>query len=253
MKSFWNMVKNQDSGEEELRIDGNIQMEQGFWDWLMDKPDRSATGLEQAIKAVSGKDLVIWINSNGGSTAAASVIYSALMEHKRSGGTITAKINTAISAASVIAMAADQVLMSPTGIMMIHNPWMYAEGEVKDMEKAIEVLTQVKESIINAYQRKTGKNREEISQLMDSETWMAAGRAIELGFVDGLLYEEALDEQVQNGILQGAMQVYNSIPKEVFAEKLKEILQEKENQLSAVEQADFSYLKNKLKLEKARF
>lgn len=250
---YWNMVKNAESGEEELKIDGEIRMEQSFWDWYLKKPDRSASGLEKAIKGAAGKNLVVWINSNGGSCAAASVIYSALMEHKRNGGTITAKVNTAISAASVIAMAADRVLMAPTGIMMIHNPWTYAEGEVKDMQKAIEILTQVKESIINAYQKKTGKSREEIGSLMDTETWMSAKKAMELGFADGTLYEEEVDTQVQDGILKGARQVYNSISKESFAEKLKELLKEDDDQPSAKEQADFSYLENKLRLEKARF
>ncbi len=250
---FWNMVKNEQSGEEELRIDGEIRMEQGFLDWLFDKPDRSATGLEKAIKSASGKNLVVWINSNGGSCAAASVIYSALMEHKKSGGTITAKVNTAISAASVIAMAADEILMAPTGIMMIHNPWTVAEGEVKDMQKAIEVLTQVKESIINAYQKKTKKQREEISQLMDNETWMSAGRAMELGFADGMLYEEEVEDKVQEGIVKGAKQIYNSLSKEAFAEKLIELLKENESQPIDEGEADFLFLKNKLELEKARF
>jgi ATP-dependent Clp protease protease subunit len=251
MKEFWNMVKNEDTLEEELKIDGDIQMEQSFWDWLLDKPDRSASRLEKTIKAVKGKNLVVWINSNGGSCAAASVIYSALMEHKKSGGTITAKVNTAISAASVIAMAADQILVAPTGIMMIHNPWTAAEGEVKDMQKAIEILTQVKESIINAYQLKTGKSRDEISRLMDEETWMSAEKAISLGFADGMLYEEEVDEQIQDGILKGAKAVYNSISKEVFEEKLKEILKEDESQPK--DKADFFILKSKLELEKARF
>lgn len=249
---FWNLVKNEESGEEELHIDGEIRMEQGFWDWLFDKPDRSATGLEKTIKSAAGKNLTVWINSNGGSCAAASVIYSALMEHKKTGGTITAKVNTAISAASVIAMAADEVLLSPTGIMMIHNPWTVAEGEVKDMQKAIEILSQVKESIVNAYQKKTGKTREKISRLMDEETWMSASKAVTLGFADGMLYEDEVGDQVQDGILKGAKAVYNSIPKETFAEKLKELLKEDESQPLGNE-ADFFILKNKLQLEKARF
>lgn len=251
--NYWNMVQNEETGEEELKIDGEIRMEQGFWDWIFDKPDRSATGLEKAIKAARGKDLVVWINSNGGSCAAASVIYSALMEHKKSGGRVTAKINTAISAASVIAMAADTVLMVPTGIMMIHNPWTCAEGEVKDMQKAIEILSQVKESIVNAYQKKTQKSREEIGRMMDEETWMSAAKAMELGFADGTLYEEEVEEEVQNGILQGARQVYNSIPKEAFLEKVKEMLNAGKDQPSEEETVDFSYLTKKIELERARF
>ena len=94
---------------------------------------------------------------------------------QRTQGKVTVKIDgSAISAASVIAMAGDEILMSPTSVMMIHNPLTCAEGEVKDMEKAIEVLTEVKETIINAYAAKTGKPREEISRLMDDETWMGA-------------------------------------------------------------------------------
>lgn len=250
--NFWNMVKNEESGEEELHIDGDIQMEQGFWDWLFDKPDRSATGLEKAIKKAEGKNLVIWINSNGGSCPAASVIYSALMEHKRTGGTITAKVNTAISAASVVAMAADQVLMAPTGIMMIHNPWTVAEGEVKDMQKAIEILEQVKESIINAYQKKTKNSRAEISSMMDQETWMSAGRAIELGFADGMLYPDDVEDQVKAGILKGARQVYNSCSKDAFVGKLLEMLQNEDHHAD-LKADDFLYLKNKINLEKARF
>ena len=249
---FWNMVKNEESEEEELRIEGEIRMEQGFWDWLLEKPDRSATGLEKAI-ASAGKNLVVWINSTGGSCAAASVIYSALMEHRKRGGTVMAKVDTAISAASVVAMAADKILIAPVGVMMIHNPWTKVEGEVKDMQKAIEILSQVKESIVNAYQKKTGKSREEIGRLMDEETWMAAGKAVELGFADGMLYEEEVDEPVQDGILKGARQVYNSIPKDIFVEKLKEIMQEVDDQPSETDAADFSYLKNKLMLERARF
>jgi ATP-dependent Clp protease protease subunit len=109
----------------------------------------------------------------------------------------------------------------------------------------------VKESIINAYQLKTGKSRDEISRLMDEETWMSAEKAISLGFADGMLYEEEVDEQIQDGILKGAKAVYNSISKEVFEEKLKEILKEDESQPK--DKADFFILKSKLELEKARF
>lgn len=250
---FWNMVKNEETKEEELHIDGTIQMEQGFWDWLRDKPDRSATGIEKAIKSFAGKNLVIWINSNGGSCPAASVIYSALMEHKKTGGRVIAKINTAISAASVVAMAADEIKMSPTGIMMIHNPWTVAEGEVKDMQKAIEILSQVKETIINAYQHKTGKTRKEISDMMDAETWMSASRAIELGFADETLYTvDDVTEEMQNGIMRGAKSVYNSVMEDKFTEKLLEMLNN-ENKRSTPTEEDLLYLQNKIKLEKARF
>ena len=109
-------------------------------------------------------------------------------------GDVTIQIDgMAASAASVIAMAGTHVTMSPTSLMMIHNPFTMAMGDTEEMRKAIQLLDEVKESIINAYQIKTGLNREKISQLMDSETWMNALKARELGFCDEVLYTGAED------------------------------------------------------------
>ena len=94
----------------------------------------------------------------------------------------------AASAASVIAMAGTRVCMSPTSVMMIHNPFTSAMGDSEEMRKAIQLLDEVKESIINAYQIKTGLSRAKLSHLMDSETWMNAVKAKELGFCDEILY-----------------------------------------------------------------
>lgn len=137
-------------------------------------------------------DVVIWINSPGGDCVAASQIYSMLMDYK---GKVTVKIDgIAASAASVIAMAGTEVLMAPTALMMIHNPATMAFGDHSDMQKAMEMLNEVKESIINAYEIKTGQSRTRLSHLMDSETWMNANKAIELGFADGVLKEDASEE-----------------------------------------------------------
>ena len=127
-------------------------------------------------------DVVIWINSPGGDCVAASQIYSMLMDYK---GKVTVKIDgIAASAASVIAMAGTEVLMAPTALMMIHNPATVAFGDHEDMQKAIDMLAEVKESIINAYEIKTNMSRAKLSHLMDSETWMNANKAIELGNLD---------------------------------------------------------------------
>ncbi len=107
-------------------------------------------------------------------------------------GNITVKIDgIAASAASVIAMAGTTVLMSPVSMLMIHNPATLAFGDAGDMKKAIEMLNEVKESIINAYELKTGMSRAKISHLMDSETWMNAYKAVELGFADDILFRDA--------------------------------------------------------------
>lgn len=101
---------------------------------------------------------------------------------------VTVKIDgIAASAASVIAMAGTSVLMAPTALMMVHNPLTIAIGDSEEMQKAMEMLAEVKESIINAYQIKSNQSRAKISHWMDAETWMNANRAIELGFADGVL------------------------------------------------------------------
>ena len=157
-------------------------------------------------------DVVIWINSPGGDCVAASQIYSMLMDYK---GNVTIKIDgIAASAASVIAMAGTKVLMAPTALMMIHNPATVAFGDHEDMQKAIDMLTEVKESIINAYEIKTNMSRAKLSHLMDSETWMNANKAIELGFADDILTDEKTAVEVPAYAFSGkevATRLYNKI------------------------------------------
>lgn len=133
-------------------------------------------------------NITVWINSPGGDCVVAAQIYNMLMDYK---GNVTVKIDgIAASAASVIAMAGTEVLMSPVSTMMIHNPATVAMGDHNEMQKAIEMLNEVKESIINAYEIKTGLSRAKLSHLMDSETWMNANKAVELGFADGIIARE---------------------------------------------------------------
>ena len=137
-------------------------------------------------------DITVWINSPGGDCIAAAQIYNMLMDYK---GNVTVKIDgIAASAASVIAMAGTQVLMSPVSTMMIHNPATIAFGDKTEMSKAIEMLDAVKDSIMNAYEIKTGMNRTKLSHLMDAETWMDAHKAMELGFADGILQRADMAE-----------------------------------------------------------
>ena len=141
----------------------------------------------------SGKGpITLWINSPGGDCIAASQIYTMLMDYPEE---VTVKIDgIAASAASVIAMAGTKVLMAPTALMMIHNPATITMGDHEDMKRAIEMLDEVKESIINAYEIKTGVSRIKLSHLMDAETWMNANKAIELGFADDVLKDEKQSE-----------------------------------------------------------
>ena len=127
----------------------------------------------------------MWINSPGGDCVAAAQIYNMLSNYK---GKVTVKIDgIAASAASVIAMAGDTVLVSPVSMLMIHNPATMAWGDHAEMQKAMDMLSEVKESIINAYVLKTGLSRPKLSHLMDAETWMDANKAVELGFADDIM------------------------------------------------------------------
>lgn len=138
-------------------------------------------------------DITVWINSPGGDCVAAAQIYNMLMDYP---GNVTVKIDgIAASAASVIAMAGTRVLVSPVSMMMIHNPATVAFGDTAEMEKAISMLSEVKESIINAYEIKTGLSRARLSHLMDAETWMDAHSAVELGFADDILKRSSEDAE----------------------------------------------------------
>lgn len=142
--------------------------------------------------------ITIWINSPGGDCIAASQIYTMLMDYKND---VTVKIDgIAASAASVVAMAGTKVLMAPTAMMMIHNPATMAFGDHADMEKAIDMLSEVKESIINAYEIKTSLPRKQLAKMMDDTTWMNAKKAMELGFADDILTDNKLNfEQIIEG------------------------------------------------------
>lgn len=181
MKKFWNFVKNEDTSETELLFNGPIS-EDTWWG------DEVTPALfRDELSKVSG-NLTVWLNSPGGDVFAASQIYSMLKNHK---GKVTVKIDgIAASAASVVAMAGDETLIAPTAMMMIHDPSTCAVGNKADMEKAITLLEEVKESIINAYETKSHLSRNKIAKMMSDETWLNAKKAHEMGFVDGILFAD---------------------------------------------------------------
>jgi ATP-dependent Clp protease protease subunit len=189
MKKFWNWVRDEDSGARTLYLDGVIAEDSWFDD------DVTPKAFKAELAAGEG-DIVIWLNSPGGDCIAASQIYAMLMDYK---GKVTVKIDgIAASAASVIAMAGTTVLMAPTALMMVHNPLTVAIGDSDEMQKAIAMLSEVKESIINAYEIKTGQTRAKLSHLMDAETWLNAKKAIELGFADRILEDDKKRQQTDD-------------------------------------------------------
>ena len=175
-------MKNQEpTTERTLYLNGTIAEESWYED------DVTPKLFKDELMSGTG-DITVFINSPGGDCVAAAQIYNMLMEYK---GNVTIKIDgIAASSASVIAMAGTKVLMSPVSLMMIHNPLTVAIGDSEEMKKAIDMLSEVKESIINAYELKTGLSRAKLSHMMDSETWMNAQKALELGFADGILFQK---------------------------------------------------------------
>lgn len=195
-RKFWNWVRNEapDSfgSERTLFLDGEISDETWFGDEVTPKL------FKDELMAGSGP-VTLWINSPGGDVFAAAQIYNMLMDYPAD---VTVKIDAlAASAASVIAMAGTKVCMSPVAMLMIHNPATIAIGDTEEMQKAIEMLSEVKESIMNAYEIKSGLSRHKISQLMDAETWMNAKEAKKLGFADEILFKdgETPDPETDDG------------------------------------------------------
>lgn len=210
IRKFWKWTKDEESCVRTLYLDGTIAEESWFDD------DITPKAFKADLTAKEG-DIVIWINSPGGDCVAASQIYSMLMDYHDS---VTVKIDgIAASAASVIAMAGTKVLMAPTALMMVHNPASIAIGDTEEMQKTIEMLDEVKESIINAYEIKTGQSRAKLSHLMDAETWMNANKAIELGFADGILEDKKSPSDTVLSFAFSRRAVTNSLMNKVSAKQ----------------------------------
>ena len=195
-RKFWNWIKNQDESGSEMRtlfLNGEISDETWYGDEVTPKL------FKDELDAGKGP-ISVWINSPGGDVFAAAQIYNMLMDYPYD---VTVKIDGfAASAASVIAMAGTTVEMSPVAMMMIHNPATVAIGDSEEMKKAIKMLDEVKESIMNAYEIKSGQSRDKISKLMDAESWFNAKKAVELGFADKILFADG-QEDMDDGVAIG--------------------------------------------------
>ena len=188
MKKFWNWIHD-DGGGRVLRLEGPIDSENFWGDEITPQMFR------EDLEAEEG-DVTVWINSPGGNVFAAAEIYTLLKDYA---GKVTVKVaSLAASAASVVAMAGDTVQMSPTALLMLHDPSTVAMGNTRDMEKAIAALNEVKEAIVNAYAAKSGLRRGRIADLMSEETWLNAKKAVELGFADEVLYDGKKPEEDEN-------------------------------------------------------
>jgi len=214
-RKFWNWVRDADTGERTLVLNGQIAEDSWFGDEV------TPTIFRDELMKGEG-NITVWINSPGGDVFAAAQIYNMLMDYK---GNVTVRIDgLAASAASVIAMAGTTVEMSPVGMLMVHNPSTAVIGNTKEMQAAIQMLDEVKESILNAYELKTGQSRQSLSDLMDAESWMNAKKAVELGFADKILFANEDEEKQSEGVeamLFSQRAVTNSLIDKIKAQSLK--------------------------------
>ena len=207
-RKFWNWIRNE--GEPDILVlSGEISDETWFGDEVTPKMFKAD------LDKCKG-NITVWINSPGGDVFAAAQIYNMLMDYP---GEVVVKIDSlAASAASVVAMAGTEVQMSPVAMMMIHNPMTVAIGDSSEMKKAVAMLDEVKESIMNAYEIKTGLSRDRLSKLMDAESWFNASKAVELGFADKILFEDT-EQKEPEAMMFSRAAVTNSLLSKLIPEK----------------------------------
>lgn len=187
--SFWLFKNAAAEDEAELQVYGDI----GEWS------DVDSREFTNQLKKITAKRISVRINSGGGSVFTAQAILSSLRRHKAD---VYVYIDgLAASAASVIAMAGDIIVMPSNSMMMIHNPATISWGESKDMRKIADTLDKVRDTIVAAYKDRTGLEEAKIIQLMDDETWMTAAEAVELGFADEIEDYQNIAASVQSGTM----------------------------------------------------
>ena len=257
---FWNVMKNDEEKSAELILYGSIGSDE-YWDDISDK------AFKQDIENLGDvENITLHINSPGGSVFSAVAIANTLKNHKAK---ITANIDgLAASAATIITSACDTVKMPKNALFMIHNPITFAYGNNQDMQKTLEMLNKVKNSIIETYLNKAKTDKETLSELMDNETWMSAEEAKEYGFIDEILDENVEKEVIENKLIINNMafdisrfknfkEKKNREPRvinisvnstgspEEIADKFRDILNSTENQKNKGGNMTLEELKNK--------
>ena len=207
---FWNFIPGTENTPPELLLYGAISSQQSWWE------DRvtPATFNKELADLGDVPEIVVRINSGGGDVFAANAIFTRLKDHSAH---VTVKIDGwAASAATIIAMAGDTIKIARNGVFMIHDPSMtvWDNFTADDFKKMAEELDVIKQSIVNTYAMKTGKETSEIENLMSDETWWTGADAVANGFCDALLFEDS------NTIIENSNRiVVNSIPIDVSSFK----------------------------------
>lgn len=201
VKKYYNLVKNDDGSKAEIYIFGDITS----WEW--DESDVSSYTLAKELAALGDvQEIDVHINSYGGEVSEGLAIYSQLKNNK-------ARVTTycdgfACSIASVVFMAGNSRVMNEASLLMIHNPWTYAKGNAKELRKEADDLDIIAQASMNAYLSKVNIKREELTELLDAETWLTPQEALLKGFATAMESDGEEDEILQ------------SVKKKVF-EKMK--------------------------------
>lgn len=228
-KKFWQIRDSVESNGKELVIEGEISSETWWGD------EATPSELREELSTFSG-DLTVSLNSGGGDVFAGISMYNALKNYD---GTVTVRVDgLAASIASIIAMAGDKIIMSPGSMMMVHKPWTFAVGDANELDKVKEVLDQIEKSMLPIYTARTGKSEEEISALLDAETWMTAEEAVEMGFADELIeakekvsYSDAIKNLVNGNLafnMSATKDSMNALVEKIKAEETVEETEEVE-------------------------
>jgi len=177
--------------EADIYIFGDITS----WEWL--ENDISSYTLSKEISALTDVDTInVHINSYGGEVAEGLAIYNSLRNHP-------AKIRTicdgfACSVASVIFMAGDERIMNSASLLMVHNAWMYAEGNSNDLRKAADDLDKITQACINAYMSRVSVSEEQLKALLDAESWILPADALEMGFATSVVSDKQTEKAAAN-------------------------------------------------------
>lgn len=193
MDRFWEFRAAADENVTDLYLTEEISRHESWW---FETSSRDAFRAE--LNRAKG-DIRVWIDSPGGDSFAGAAMYDMLREYSASGkGRVVAMVSLAASAASLVAMAADEIRISVVGTIMVHRPWVTMSGRAEELRATADTLDEIRDAYVNAYVRRTGLSEEKVMELLEGSdgngTYMNAMTAIELGFADGLMYAEGEDD-----------------------------------------------------------
>ena len=184
-----------------------------IYDVISDMWGVGAQQFANDINAIDAPEIHVRINSPGGDVFAAKAMVEQMKGHKAK---IVAIIDgLAASAATTIAIGADEVRMAPGGQFMIHNAWSFVGGDYRDMARMSDVLKKVNDSIVQEYAGKTGKSQAQIEDWMNAETWFNADEALANGFIDSIV------EHAPKATNMWDLSGYDKVPKALLETQLK--------------------------------